>query len=336
MQTYKDIKSKIYYYFGFLIFIWGVTDYFLYSGGIQLWSIFGVEGNIYENVIRGPANIITLIGTLIITFFPSIFLILNGLFLISASGISLTLNNSKFLQENLKTLVFAIWIAILIRSLLIQPHFIPSGSMYPGLEIGDRIFTSKYDYGYSRHSFPLSIGPHSKNRLFFNEPKRGDVVIFKPPGQKVDYIKRLIGMPGDTIQLRNNILYINNIEVKKKKLREEKLRSNNFIVYEEVLPNGVTYEIYNKDHESEYPENHLLFLAANTKEFKVPVNHYFFLGDNRDQSNDSRFDVGTVPSDRIVGQAKIIFFATEGGSKFWQIWKWPFDIQFNRLFKLIN
>ena len=238
--------------------------------------------------------------------------------------------NSSWIKSNLLTLFYALVIALIIRTFLIQPFFIPSSSMEPNLLVGDRLFASKFDYGYSKHSFPFSLGPIS-NRIFSNVPDRGDVIIFKPPHTNLDYIKRLIGLPGDRIEVQNGNLIINSNSLEYENIREDSkvLKNGRVIkidVLKETLPNGISYEIYNCLDGSP---------GDNTKEFVVPENHYFFMGDNRDNSNDSRF-WGTVEFNRLVGKAQIIFFSTEDGSTILEFWKWPFDIQFNRLLKLIN
>jgi len=238
--------------------------------------------------------------------------------------------NASWIKSNLLTLFYALVIALIIRTFLIQPFFIPSSSMEPNLLVGDRLFASKFDYGYSKHSFPFSLGPIS-NRIFSNVPDRGDVIIFKPPHTNLDYIKRLIGLPGDRIEVRNGNLIINRNSLEYENIREDSkvLKNGRIIkinVLKETLPNGISYKIYNYLDGSP---------GDNTKEFVVPENHYFFMGDNRDNSNDSRF-WGTVEFNRLVGKAQIIFFSTEDGSTILEFWKWPFDIQFNRLLKLIN
>ena len=192
--------------------------------------------------------------------------------------------NKNFLIENTKTLFYALIIAIFIRSIIIQPFYIPSSSMEPNLLVGDRLFVSKYSFGYSRHSFPFSP-PIFKGRIFFNEPKRGDVVVFKTPADnRTDYIKRLIGLPGDKIQFINSELYINNnIIFKNKTSNNDKIFCGKKIVdvfsFKEKLPNGYDYKtVYFKNGSFQ-----------NSDIFEVPEDHYFFLGDNRDCSKDSRF-----------------------------------------------
>lgn len=202
--------------------------------------------------------------------------------------------------------------------------------MEPTLLVGDRLFVSKFTYGYSKHSFPFSL-PLISDRVLFSEPERGDTIVFKTPENlKIDYIKRLVGLPGDKIQMINGVLNINDIPIIRKKIREEsKIINNSQIltasVYKETLPNGVSFETFDMGNTR----------ADNTRVFNVPNGEYFFMGDNRDNSKDSRF-IGTVPKDNLVGKAQIIFFATEGGSTILEFWKWPFDIQLNRIFKIIN
>ena len=233
-------------------------------------------------------------------------------------------------KSNFLSLFYAILIAIIIRTFFFQAFFIPSSSMEPTLLVGDRIFVSKFSYGYSKHSFPFSL-PLINERVLFSEPELGDIIVFKTPENlRIDYIKRLVGLPGDKIQMIDGILHINDIPVKRKKIRSEtKLINNgqirNVLVYEETLPNNVSYETFDMGNTR----------ADNTSEIFIPEDSYFFMGDNRDNSKDSRF-VGSVPKNNLVGKAQIIFFATEGGSTILEFWRWPFDIQIDRLFKMIN
>ena len=240
----------------------------------------------------------------------------------------------EFFIENFKTLFYALIIAIIIRSLLIQPFYIPSSSMEPNLLVGDRIFVTKYSYGYSNHSFPFSP-PIFKGRIISSKPQRGDVVVFKTPADnRTDYIKRLIGLPGDRVQFIDSNLYINNTEVMKSRVsKNDKIycgnQSLNVFTFEELLPNGKKYEsVYLKD-----------YTFQNSDPFIVPNQHYFFLGDNRDCSKDSRFltSVGYVHEDNLVGKAQIIFFSSDKsiGSIF-SFWKWNESIRLNRFFKKIN
>ena len=240
----------------------------------------------------------------------------------------------KSILENIKTLFYALIIALIIRSLFLQPFYIPSSSMEPNLLVGDRLFVTKYSYGYSKHSFPFSPAIF-KGRLFFDAPERGDVVVFKTPADnRTDYIKRLIGLPGDRVQFIDHNLYINNIEIlKSKKLNNNKIycgkRNININLFEEILPNGKKHNtVYLKD--SSY---------KNSDEFIVPENHYFFLGDNRDCSKDSRYlsSVGYVHKDNLVGKAQFVFFSSDRSiGSFFYFWKWNKSIRFDRFFKKIN
>jgi len=237
----------------------------------------------------------------------------------------------KLIYENIMTLLGALIIAILIRSLLFQPFYIPSSSMEPTLLVGDRIFVSKYIYGYSKHSFPFS--PNIFNdRIFSKEPQIGDLVVFKTPADnRTDYIKRLIGLPGDTIQFINGNLLINEKLINRKKIQKiDMIRCGNFNLdinsFIETLPNGVEHLVVYKKNGS----------LQNTKKFIVPMNHYFLLGDNRDCSKDSRYldSVGYVNNNNLVGKASVIFFSNDTIKssliKFWNLHK---SFRLNRLFK---
>ena len=239
----------------------------------------------------------------------------------------------KIIIENIKTIFYALVIALLIRSFFFQPFYIPSSSMEPTLLIGDRLFVSKYTYGYSRHSIPFSPRVFN-NRIFDKKPKRGDVIVFKTPADnRTDYIKRLIGIPGDKIQIKNNDLYLNNQKVKKEKTKINytincgniSLDNNSFV---ETLPNGINYiATYMKEGS-----------MMESDEFIVPENHYFFMGDNRDCSKDSRFlgSVGYVNFENLVGKAEIIFFSNNSKKgSFLKFWKWGSSLRIERFFKKI-
>ena len=235
------------------------------------------------------------------------------------------------IYDNLKTLTGALIIAILIRSLLFQPFYIPSSSMEPTLLVGDRIFVSKYTYGYSKHSFPFS--PNITNHRFFSKsPNRGDLVVFKTPADnRTDYIKRLIGMPGDTVQFVNGELLINENKILREQVESKNIiRCGNFLLetntFIETLPNGLKHFVTYKKKGS----------LQNTKKFKVPTNHYFLLGDNRDCSKDSRYldSVGYVNNLNLVGEAKIIFFSNDTNiSSLLKIWNLNNSFRLERLFK---
>tara|TARA_Y100000591_G_C21739757_1_gene648696 strand:+ start:414 stop:1154 length:741 start_codon:yes stop_codon:yes gene_type:complete len=237
----------------------------------------------------------------------------------------------SIILENVQTLLWALIIAVLIRSLIIQPFYIPSSSMEPTLLVGDRIFVSKYDYGYSKHSFPFSPN-FSNNRFFSKDPKRGDLVVFKTPvDNRTDYIKRLIGLPGDTIQFINGDLIINEKKISREPIKiTEKIRCGNFFLetssFIETLPNGVRHSVSYKKRGT----------LQNSKRFKVPSNHYFLLGDNRDCSKDSRFldSVGYVNRLNLVGEAKLIFFSNDTNiSSLLKFWNLHTSFRIKRFFK---
>ena len=242
--------------------------------------------------------------------------------------------DKNFIIKNIKTIFYALIIAVIIRSFFIQPFYIPSSSMEPTMLIGDRLFVTKYSYGYSKHSFPFSP-PIFKGRIFANNPKSGDVVIFKTPSDnRTDYIKRLIGLPGDRIQFINGDLYLNNNQIIKSRISKtdvifcgkETIDVNTF---EEKLPNGRIYKtVYLKD-----------YSYQNSDVFIVPDKHYFFLGDNRDCSKDSRYltSVGFVHEDNLVGKAQFIFFSSDYRiGNLISFWKWNKTMRFDRFFKKIN
>ncbi len=239
----------------------------------------------------------------------------------------------NIIYDNIKTLIWALLIAVLIRSLLFQPFYIPSSSMEPTLLVGDRIFVSKYTYGYSKHSFPFSPNI-SQKRFFSKQPSRGDLVVFKTPADnRTDYIKRLIGMPGDTIQFKNGELLINDAKIERNKIENKKtIRCGNFLLetdtYIETLPNGLKHLVAYKKKGS----------LQNSKKFKVPLNHFFLLGDNRDCSKDSRYldSVGYVNILNLVGEAKIIFFSNDTNiSSLLKFWNFDQSFRFERFLKIL-
>ena len=241
--------------------------------------------------------------------------------------------DKNFFIDNFKTIFYALIIAILIRSIIIQPFYIPSSSMEPNLLVGDRLFVSKYSFGYSKHSFPFSP-PIFKGRILSKQPKRGDVVVFKTPvDNRTDYIKRLIGLPGDKVQFIDGSLYLNNNEILKTRISSTDIVycGNDTIpvyTFEEKLPNGIKYNaVYRKN-----------YSFQNSNEFIIPSKHYFFLGDNRDCSKDSRFlsSVGYVHENNLVGKAQFIFFSSDYriGTIF-KFWKWDEILRIDRFFKKI-
>ena len=240
---------------------------------------------------------------------------------------------SQTIIENLKTLFYALVIALIIRSLLLQPFYIPSSSMEPTLLVGDRLFVTKYSYGYSKHSFPFSP-PILSKRIFFSEPRRGDVVVFKTPvDNRTDYIKRLIGLPGDTVQFKDSNIYINNVEIIKSRIsRDDKIFCGNRTIDVFTFEENIAED---KIHKTAYLKN---FPFQNSDLFVVPKDHYFFLGDNRDCSKDSRFlsSVGYVHKNNLVGKAQFIFFSSDKNKgSFYKFWKWHKSMRLNRFFKRI-
>ena len=240
----------------------------------------------------------------------------------------------KFITENIKTLLYALIIAVFIRSIFIQPFYIPSSSMESTLLVGDRLFVTKFSYGYSKHSFPFSPAIFN-GRIMYKSPKRGDVVVFKTPtDNRTDYIKRLIGLPGDIIQFIDGELYLNGNQILKTiKSKNDILYCGNLKIkvtsFLEKLPGGKTYT-------SSYRND---YSYMNSDKFIVPADHFFFLGDNRDCSKDSRFlsEVGYVHKNNLVGKAQILFFSSNPkiGSIF-KIWQWDKIMRFERFFKKIK
>ena len=236
-------------------------------------------------------------------------------------------------SENLKTVFLAIIIALVIRSFLFEPFRIPSGSMYPTLKVGDYLFVSKFSYGYSRYSFPAGL-PVFEGRVWYSEPQRGDVAVFKfPKNTHTDFIKRIIGMPGDKIQIKKGRLYINN-ELIKREERETYVVDEYVTIpefykeYEELLPEGKIHRIIELT-DSER-------IVDDTDEFIVPEDHFFVMGDNRDRSDDSRISVGFVPKENLVGKAKFIFFSHNDKGSLLKPWTWFKAIRWSRIFRGIN
>ncbi|PWR21403.1 signal peptidase I [Zavarzinia aquatilis] len=234
--------------------------------------------------------------------------------------------------ETVLTVVYAVLIAIVIRTVAFEPFNIPSGSMRPTLEIGDYLFVSKYSYGYSRYSLPLGLDLF-EGRVLEQPVTRGDVVVFRKPGDtNIDYIKRIVGLPGDRIRMADGVLIINDVPVPRVRIEDYIDNMPNGGVrrieqYRETLPNGVTYITFNEITGGS---------ADNTGTYEVPPGHYFAMGDNRDDSSDSRIKpeyggVGFVPAENLVGHAQIIFFSTDGSAGLFEPWKWFGAIRYGRL-----
>ena len=239
-------------------------------------------------------------------------------------------------KDFVKTVLYAVVIAIGVRTVGYEPFNIPSGSMEPTLLVGDYLFVSKWSYGYSRHSLPFSLPLiPSDNRLLFSEPERGDVAVFKlPTDNKTDYIKRLVGLPGDRIQVIGGILHINGQSVTRERVRDtchdETPRglTARAVRYVETLPNGVKHYICEQSDQG--PND-------NTGVYTVPPGHYFAMGDNRDNSQDSRsMEVGFIPRENLVGRAEFLFFSTNGTAPLWEVWKLGSVLRFSRFFNGIN
>jgi signal peptidase I len=245
-------------------------------------------------------------------------------------------SRSKYgdLFDVVKIVAQALILAVFVRVFFYQPFNIPSGSMKSTLLVGDYLFVSKLSYGYSRYSFPYGPDLFS-GRIFASQPKRGDVIVFKKPrDNSTDFIKRLIGLPGDTIQMRDGILHINGKAVPKRRVTDFKLRTRggsyiNVPRYEETLPGGRKYFVLDLDANGS---------VDNTDVYKVPAGHYFMMGDNRDDSQDSRFQfgVGYVPFENLVGRAEVIFFSVNEDSSLFTPWRWPFTIRWSRIFDLVR
>lgn len=235
-------------------------------------------------------------------------------------------------KETAKTIFLAVLLATFVRSVAYEPFSIPSGSMKSNLLIGDYVFVSKYSYGYSRYSFPFGI-PFFSGRIMEKKPQRGDVVVFRyPPNPRIDYIKRIIGLPGDKVQVKDGAVLINGKQLPRRRVDDfSDLTENNVVLtiprFIETLPEGKEVTIL---------KQHGTYMTNNTLEFDVPEGNYFMMGDNRDNSRDSRFEVGFVPAENLVGKAEIIWFSTDGTASLLNPVSWFSAMRFERFLKKID
>ncbi|MCF6343205.1 MAG: signal peptidase I [Devosiaceae bacterium] len=242
---------------------------------------------------------------------------------------------NSFVSEIMETIIIivqALIIALVFRTFLFQPFFIPTASMQSSLMIGDYLMASKYTWGYGRYSFPLGIIPFN-GRIFERIPNRGDIAVFRPVTEKDPYIKRLIGLPGDKIQVKEGRLYINEEITKREEIGTVQDKdSRGYIIpvtqYRETLPSGVSYIIQEISDEQR---------LDNTQEYIVPAGHYFMMGDNRDRSSDSRIlsSVGYVPAGNLIGKAEVRFFSITDNIAPWKIWLWPKNVRLDRMFESV-
>lgn len=240
------------------------------------------------------------------------------------------LKSEPSLRDSIISVIIIILLNFAFRSIAYEPFRIPSGSMKPNLLIGDYIWVAKYSYGYSKYSFLLSPFDFD-GRIFFRKPSRGDIIVFKPKDVKSDekiYVKRLIGLPGDQIQIKNRILYINDTPIERSYIGEF-VDDNGEVLheYQETYPSGLTYKVLASHQEDQ---------MDNTGIYKVPEGHYFFLGDNRNNSGDSRIlsRIGYIPEENLLGQVKMVFFSTK--ASWWEFWKWFTNLDTARFFLMVN
>lgn len=254
-------------------------------------------------------------------------------FIMTEDNAAETQSFAKELWDLIKVIVEALLIAVVIRTFIFGLVIIPSGSMIPTLLVGDYLYVTKYAYGYSKHSFPFSAAPFS-GRIFGQEPKLGDIVVFKAADKKTDFIKRLVGLPGDKIQMIEGALYINGKAVSKTKVADHKsddpMNGNGVTAqFLETLPNGVKHNTLDAG---------LIPQADNTNVFEIPKGHYFMVGDNRDNSNDSRFQdkVRMVAFEDIIGRADFLLFSFKNQGAFLKFWQWPDTMRTDRMLQSLS
>jgi signal peptidase I len=244
---------------------------------------------------------------------------------------------SSGIWGTIRTIAYAVIAAMVVRTVALEPFNIPSGSMIPTLLVGDYLFVSKYAYGYSKYSLQWNIDLFS-GRLFGSDPERGDVAVFKlPRDNETDYIKRIVGLPGDRIQVTDGLIYVNDVPIERNQVENFTYddvygRSRTIAQFEEKLPNGAVHHTLDANFNGN---------LDNTDVYSVPEGHFFAMGDNRDNSLDSRIDnaysgVGFIPAENLVGRAEFIFYSTNGGAEIWEIWKWGEATRFERLFTAVR
>ncbi len=251
------------------------------------------------------------------------------------AGSDVPLMEKNEISEFAKTAIIAVLLALIIRTFLYEPFNIPSGSMLPTLLVGDYLFVSKPAYGYSKYSFPFGAADF-EGRMMAEKPKRGDVAVFRlPTNPSIDYIKRIVGLPGETVQMVHGRLYINGEIVEREVVGLVQSDDNTDLIrrpvteYIETLPGGIIHRIYEESDNEE---------LDNTIEYTVPDGHYFVMGDNRDNSSDSRVSslVGFVPFENFVGRAEILFFSVSEEAQIFNPLSWPGTMRFHRMFDLIG